>query len=127
MAIHNKLPRKGYSWTENMRDDTFYIDGMSRKETMKELKEYADSHPEKWIYYHDCGYGPGYPVPTCKHVLEVRSFDKRPAVGMLFYSLYQEGCDGLEEIDDMSQEEVNELRMKQLRFFCELGHNLTNH
>ena len=124
MAIYNKLPRKGYSWTENMRDDTVYIDGMSRKDTMKELKEYADSHPEKWIYYHDCGYGPGDPIPTCKHVLEVRSFDKRPAVGMLFYSLYQEGCDGLSEEDDMTQEQINELKMKQLRFFYELGHNI---
>ena len=62
MAIYNRLPRRGYSWTQNLRDDTFYIDGMSRKDTMKELKEYADNHPEKWIYYHDCGYGPGDPV-----------------------------------------------------------------
>lgn len=127
MAIHKRLPRKGYSWTENLRDDTFFIDGMSRSDTMKELKEYADSHPEKWIYYHDCGYGPGYPIPTCKHVLEVRVFNKGPEGMFPFYSLYQEGCDGLKEIDDMSQEEVNELRMKQLRFFYELGRNLNNH
>ena len=119
--IYQHFPRKKYLNCKLAEDKGFYVEGVTYNDCINQLKEYGEKHPEKWIYYHNCGYGPSHPVPICRNVLEVMIFDKQPAAPVLFTRLFQKGCDGKKEIDYMTKEEKDDLNKKQLMMLGMLG------
>lgn len=112
--IYQKAPRKSLKGITIDTDKGFWLEGKDYADCIKQLKEYGATHPEKWIYFYDCGLGPAYPVPVARNLFEVSIYDAEPAALMLFSTCFQEGCDGKCEIDMMSDEERSELRRKQL-------------
>ena len=119
--IYQTLPRKGYENCTLKENEGFFIEGINEEDTASQLQEYVDTHPEKWIYIHNCGYGISKNIPVSRHVAEVHIFDKKPANCMIGFTLIHEGCDGKCEIDEMSEEEKTNLYMKQLTAFAMLG------
>ena len=115
-------PRKDLRWAAKDPNKGFWIEGKDRADCIKQLQEWANAHPEKWIYYYDCGMRPSYPVPVARQLFEVSIYDEEPASLMLFSRLFQKGCENKKEIDMMSSEERNALYEKQLLFFAMLGH-----
>lgn len=119
--IYQEAPRRSLSGCEISEDKGFWLEGNDYQDCIKQLKEYGAAHPEKWIYFYDCGLGPAKPVPVAKHLLEVSIYDYEPAALMMFYHLFQEGCEQKKEIDMMTDYERSELRRKQLTSLYLLG------
>lgn len=122
--IYQVAPRKDLRWATKDPNKGFWIEGKDRTDCIKQLREWADAHPEKWIYYYDCGMRPAHPIPVARQLFEVSIYDEEPACNMMFYGLFQRGCENKKEIDLMSPEERNEFYEKQLKFFTILGHSL---
>ena len=122
--IYQEAPRKSLKGLTINPDKGFWLEGKDYEDCIKQLKEYGASHPEKWIYFYDCGLGPAYPVPVAKHLFEVAIYDYEPACFMMCYHLFQEGCERKHEIDMMSDEARSELRRKQLTALYMLGSSL---
>ena len=99
----------------------FYVEGNTREECIEELKDYCNSHKEKWVYYYNMGMAPASPVPVAKYLFEVAIFDEEPASTMLFCTLFQRGSEGKREIDSMSKEERDELLKKKMKALYILG------
>ena len=121
--IYQTAPRKDLSWSTKDLDKGFWLEGKDYADCIAQLKEWCEAHLEKWVYYHDAGMGPAYPVPVARQLFEVSIYDAEPAGIMLFQRLFQRGCENKREIDMMSSEERNALYEKQLRFFAMLGHS----
>lgn len=119
--IHQTMPRKGYEDCHIEENKGFFIEGKDYADCIEQLKEWAKRHPEKWIYYHDCGMGASKLVPVARNIFEVEFFDFEPAASMLLWDLFQKGREDKREINTMSKEERNELITKQLKFFYTLG------
>lgn len=119
--IYQTLPRKGYENCTLSENEGFFIEGINEDDSVQQLREYADKHPEKWIYIHSCGYGISKNIPVSRHVIEVHIFDKEPANLMISFTLIQKGCNNEHEIDEMSEDEKTNLYMKQLAAFAMLG------
>lgn len=119
--IYQEAPRRSLGGLEIPEDKGFWVDGKDRADCFRQLREYGERHPEKWIYYYDCGVGPGYPIPVARQLFEVSIYDAEPAGIMLFSQLFQEGKDREREIDMMSDEERAELRKKQMTTMALLG------
>ena len=115
--FYQKMPRKGFLNCVLKEDEGFFIEGNDYKDCVSQLSEWAAEHPEKWIYFHNCGIGPAYPAPVAKYIFEVSIYDAEPAALMMFSTLFQKGCDGSREIDSMSEKERAELAKKQM-FSC---------
>ena len=124
--IYQEAPRRSLSGCEKSKDRGFWLEGNDYADCIKQLKEWGAAHPEKWIYFYDCGIGPSKPVPVAKHLLEVAIYDYEPACFMMFYHLFQEGCEYKREIDMMNDDERAELRAKQLRSLYLIGSSLRN-
>ena len=122
--IYQEAPRKSLKGLTINPDKGFWLEGKDYEDCIKQLKEYGASHPEKWIYFYDCGLGPAKPVPVAKHLFEVAIYDYEPACFMMCYHLFQEGCERKHEIDMMSDEARGELRRKQLTALYMLGSSL---
>lgn len=118
---YQDAPRRSLSGCQIPENKGFWLDGKNRSDCFQQLQQYGKQHPEKWIYYYDCGVGPGYPVPVARQLFEVSIYDAEPAGMMLFSRLFQEGKDGKREIDMMSDEEITELRSKQMTTMALLG------
>lgn len=121
--IYQEAPRKSLKGLIISPDKGFWLEGKDYEDCIKQLKEYGASHPEKWIYFYDCGLGPAYPIPIARNLFEVSIYDAEPAVLMLSIC-FQEGCERKHEIDMMSDEARSELRRKQLTALCMLGSSL---
>lgn len=119
--IHQQMPRRGYRDCVYPENKGFFIDGADLKDCINQLKEWCAKHPEKWVYYHDCGTAPGYPVPVARRILEVTFSDKEPTGILLFSVLFQKGSAGEREIDDMTEDERLDVLRKHLNFFYTLG------
>lgn len=124
--IYQEAPRKSLRGCPKPKDKGFWLDGTDRADCIRQLQEYGKEHPERWIYFHDCGMGPGYPVPVARNLFEVSIFDAEPAGIILFSRLFQKGSAGKREIDAMTPEERNNLRKKQMTFFALLGSSFRN-
>ncbi len=124
--IYQKAPRRSLNGCEISEEKGFWLDGNDYNDCIKQLKEYGAAHPEKWIYFYDCGLGPAKPVPVAKHLLEVAIYDYEPACFMMFYHLFQEGCEQKKEIDMMTDDERTELYKKQLMGMYLLGSSWRN-
>lgn len=122
--IYQAAPRKSLKGLAKNSDEGFWLEGKDYEDCIKQLKEYGASHPEKWIYFYDCGLGPAYPVPVARNLFEVSIYDAEPAAPMLFSRCFQEGCERKREIDMMSDEARSELRRKQLTALYILGSSL---
>lgn len=122
--IYQEAPRRSLSGCEISKDKGFWLEGNDYQDCIRQLKEWGDAHPEKWIYFYDCGLGPAKPVPVAKHLFEVSIYDAEPAALMLFSRCFQEGCERKREIDMMSDEARSELRRKQLTALYILGSSL---
>lgn len=122
--IYQAAPRKSLKGLVKNPDEGFWLEGKDYEDCIKQLKEYGTSHPEKWIYFYDCGLGPAYPVPFARNLFEVSIYDAEPAALMLFSRCFQEGCERKREIDMMSDEARSELRRKQLTALYILGSSL---
>ena len=118
--ICQDAPRKSLNGCHIPKEKGFWVDGKDLNDCFKQLKEWGEKHPEKWIYYYDCGIAPGSPVPVARHLLEISIYDAKPAA-LLFSRCFQEGKDGKREIDMMTEEQRSELASKQLLFFAMLG------
>lgn len=112
--IYQEAPRRSLSGCEISEDEGFWLEGNDYADCIRQLKEWGAAHPEKWIYFHDCGLGPAKPVPVAKHLFEVAIYDYKPACFMMFWHLFQEGCEQKKEIDMMTENEKTELYRKQL-------------
>lgn len=124
--IYQEAPRRSLSGCELSKDKGFWLEGNDYKDCIRQLKEWGAAHPEKWIYFYDCGLGPAKPVPVAKHLLEVAIYDYEPAGFMMFYHLFQEGCEQKREIDMMTDDEKSELHRKQLASLYLLGQSFRN-
>ena len=122
--IYQAAPRKSLKGLVKNPDEGFWLEGKDYEDCIKQLKEYGASHPEKWIYFYDCGLGPAYPVLFARNLFEVSIYDAEPAALMLFSRCFQEGCERKREIDMMSDEARSELRRKQLTALYILGSSL---
>ena len=122
--IYQAAPRKSLKGLVKNPDEGFWLEGKDYEDCIKQLKEYGASHPEKWIYFYDCGFGPAYPVPVARNLFEVSIYDAEPSALMLFSRCFQEGCERKREIDMMSDEARSELRRKQLTALYILGSSL---
>ena len=122
--IYQAAPRKSLKGLVKNPDEGFGLEGKDYEDCIKQLKEYGASHPEKWIYFYDCGLGPAYPVPVARNLFEVSIYDAEPAALMLFSRCFQEGCERKREIDMMIDEARSELRRKQLTALYILGSSL---
>ena len=122
--IYQAAPRKSLKGLVKNPDEGFWLEGKDYEDCIKQLKEYGASHPEKWIYFYDCGLGPAYPVPVARNLFEVSIYDAEPAALMLFSRCFQEGCERKREIDMMIDEARSELRRKQLTALYILGSSL---
>lgn len=114
-------PRRSLRGCAIPKEKGFWLDGIDYHDCLKQLKEWGAKHPEKWIYFHDCGVGPCYPTPVARHLLEVAIFDAEPAAIMWSWVSFQKGSEGRREIDEMTDRERHELRAKQGAFFAVLG------
>ena len=119
--IYQEAPRKSLRWGSIDKDKGFWLEGKDYEDCIKQLREYGNAHPEKWIYFYDCGVGPSYPIPVTRNLFEVAIYDCEPASLMFMYDCFQKGCDNKHEIEMLSDEEKNEVRTKQLGFFYTLG------
>ena len=119
--IYQEAPRKSLHGCEISKDKGFWLEGKDYKDCIRQLKEWGSAHPEKWIYFYDCGLGPAKPVPVARYLFEVAIYDYKPASFMMFYHLFQEGCEQKHEIDIMSDDEKSELYKKQLRGLYLIG------
>ena len=90
--IHQEAPcRSLRGWTKD-RHKGFYIDGKDLEDCLHQLREWGKNHPEKWIYYFDCGTKPGYPIPVARRIIEVYIRDSYPGFGlMILWRLFQKG------------------------------------
>lgn len=122
--IYQAAPRKSLKGLVKNPDEGFWLEGKDYEDCIKQLKEYGASHPEKWIYFYDCGLGPAYPVPVARNLFEISIYDAEPAALMLFSRCFQEGCERKREIDMMSDEARSELRRKQFTALYILGSSL---
>ena len=119
--IYQTMPRKGF---EDCRLDVnkgFFVEGKDFDDCLLQLREWCDCHKDKWVYFHDCGMAPSYPIPVARNIFEVEFFDAEPVAIMLSWRLFQTGCEGRKEIDSMTAEEKHELKMKQLKALYILG------
>ena len=117
--LNKVCPRKDlYHYGE--KRDGFFIDGANFDDCYKQLIQYGKEHPEKWIYYYDCGVNVGYPIPVATYILEVTVLDREPA-GIMISRLFQKGCDGRREIDEMTDNERFEFEKKIMNIFSILG------
>lgn len=121
--IHQTMPRKGYEGCKLDESKGFYIEGEDFDDCINQLREWCETHKEKWVYYHDCGMGPSKPIPVAKNIFEVQFYDADPAAPIIPSRCFQEGCEGKREIDTMNDEERNVLRQKQMMFFTMLAYN----
>ena len=119
--IYQEMPRKGYNGCRYDENKGFYVEGKDYSDCLEQLKVWCQSHREKWVYYHDCGIGPGKPTPIARNVFEVCFYDMEPAALMWSFRLFQRGSEGKREIDSMTAEEKKELMIKQGTFFAMLG------
>ena len=124
--IHQEAPRKSLRSCPMPEDKGFWLDGVDRADCLRQLEEYGKAHPEKWIYFYACGMGPGYPIPVARNLFEVSIYNAEPASILLFSRLFQRGCEGRREVDEMSPEERTEVHKKQMAFFAMLG-STNNH
>lgn len=121
MAIYQKMPRKGSECCILESNEGFFIEGYTYEDCLKELENWANNHPEKWIYVHNCGIGIANYCPISKYIIEVHIYDKKPANIILFMTEYQKGNTDESEIDFMSEEERLLLRQKQMTLLALLG------
>lgn len=119
--IYQTMPRKTFIVCTKPEDKGFFIEGRDFDDCIKQLSKWGSEHPEKWIYYTDCGIGPANPVPVARHIIEVSFFNAEPACPVLFSRTFQEGCENRHEINEMTEEERMALRKKQMTFFGVLG------
>jgi hypothetical protein len=116
-----------YKYTKNfdgmgeIKDGGFWITGYTPEIVTQGLKDYCKEHPEKWVYT-SMERAPrkekGSSVPV--YVMQVSVYDKKPTYLMIFWDLYQKGCEGLEEpITD-------EIRMKHMKAFYIMGQGLAD-
>ena len=124
--IYQEAPRRSLRGLSKDPTTGFWLEGKDYADCIKQLKEYGASHPEKWIYFYDCGLGPAYPVPVARNLFEVSIYDAEPAAFMMFSRCFQEGCERKREIDMMSDKERGELRRKQLASLYILGSSFSN-
>lgn len=118
--IYQDAPRKSLLCSHIDPSKGFWLEGKNFDDCIKQLREYGKQHPEKWIYYYNCGLGPAYPVPVARNLFEVVIYDAEP-IGILFYRLFQEGSECKRQIDMMTKEERNAVRKKQMGFWYMLG------
>lgn len=112
--IYQEAPRKSLKGVTIMPNKGFWLEGKDYEDCIKQLKEYGSAHPEKWIYFYDCGMAPAYPTPVARYLFEVSIYDAEPAAIMLFSRCFQEGYERKREIDMLSDEVRTDFRMKQL-------------
>lgn len=124
--IHQEAPRKSLRGCPKPEDKGFWLDGTDYNDCIRQLKKYGAQNPEKWVYFHDCGVAPGYPIPVARQLFEVAIFNAEPAAIMWSWRLFQKGAAGRREIDEMSPEERSQLRVKQGLFFAMLGSCINN-
>lgn len=75
------------------RDNHFWIICKSERNCFKELHAYAKSHPEKTIWYCNCGTKPGRPIPIPEATFEVYTPEKCDGL-IIGWKNYQYGkCD----------------------------------
>jgi hypothetical protein len=108
------LQNHWYMNCEISKDKGFWLTGKDYNDCIKQLKEYGKNHPEKWIFFSDCGMRPAKPIPTPEQLFEVMIADKCPT-GMFMWSLFQEGYEHLKE------ELTSEQKKNQLLLFAMLG------
>lgn len=119
--IYQEAPRRSLNGCKIPENEGFWLEGNDYADCIKQLKEYGAAHPEKWIYFHNCGLGPSKPVPVAKNLFEVAIYDSEPAAFMMFWTLFQEGCGHRREIDMMTENEKSELYRKKLTTLCLIG------
>lgn len=119
--IYQEAPRRSLRYCSIDKDKGFWIEGKDYDDCIKQLREYGKNHPEKWIYFYNCGAGPAYPIPVARYLFEVAIYDREPASLMFMYNCFQKGRGNRREIEMLSDKEKNELRKKQLEFFYTLG------
>ena len=124
--FYQAMPRRGYTDLRKKADQGFFVEGKDFTDCINQLEEWASNHPEKWVYYHNYGVAPGYPVPVARNVFEVEFFDWEPAALMWSWVLFQEGSEGKREIDSMNEAERLELKIKQLKAFYVIGSTFRN-
>jgi len=94
----------------------FWLTGKDYNDCIKQLKEYGQKHPEKWIFFSDCGIRPGKPIPVAEQLFEVKIADECPT-GMFMWRCFQEG-------QNKKHEELTpEQQKNQLMFFAMIGSN----
>ena len=115
------MRRKGFESCKLDAEEGFYIEGKNFDDCINQLCEWCNARPEKWVYYHNCGMAPSKPIPIARNIIEVLFYDMEPARPPIPTVCFQQGVDGKREIDTMSEDEVSELRKKQMFFFYMLG------
>jgi len=90
--LYQRMPRKGfYDTCVYSNNEGFYLDGIDFNDCIKQLREFANQHPEKWIYYCPLGMKPNFPVPIARYSFEVNFYDTKPTLLMFMWNLFQEG------------------------------------
>lgn len=121
MSIHQAMRRKGFENCKLDAEEGFYIEGKNLEDCINQLREWCNARPEKWVYYHNCGMAPSKPISIARNILEVLFYDMQPARPPIPTVCFQQGVGDKREIDTMSEDEVAELRKKQMFFFYMLG------
>lgn len=98
-------------------DEGFWLTGRDCNDCIHQLKEYGKAHPEKWIFFSDCGMRPGKPVPVPEQLFEVEIADECPP-GMFMWECFQEGCEG--KYKKITQEQMT----KQMATFAAIGSSI---
>ena len=119
--IYQEMPRRNFIGPRLDENKGFFLEGRDYEDCLAQLVEWCGEHPEKWVYYHNCGMAPAYPVPVARHVLEVYFFDEQPARPVFLCRCIQEGCGGMREIDRLSEQEKAEILNNQLFMVQVLG------
>lgn len=99
--IYQEMPRKNcWAYPPHEPDKGFYIEGKNFDDCITQLKDWCKNHPEKWVYYCNCGVGPAKDFPIARNVIDVVISDskielKRSTFMGLYYispiTLFQKG------------------------------------
>lgn len=71
-------------------EECFWIVCSMPSDCYKELKQYAEEHPDQLILYYDCGTRPGWPVPVPETIFQVYTPSEVDGL-ILFWKVWQAG------------------------------------
>lgn len=71
-------------------NESFWIVASMPSDCYKELKQYAEEHPEQLILYYECGTRPACPIPVPETIIQVYTPKEIDGI-LLFWKVWQTG------------------------------------